>query len=168
MSISDEIREHVANGDLVPVLPRFGGLRVRRYMFMTRELNSEIENPTEGADSRFAELEADLVGFLVNRAIHKDYLKQLRPPTEGVWEIKCYLDEPAIRVFGQFATKNVFIAMTALYRADLAELIDPKWNYEIKRARSIWRNLFPAYDAKTSTVPSKLFDGAIHEKYYDN
>lgn len=167
MSISDEIKNRVASGDLYPVVPVYGG-PPRRFMFLSRELKSEIDNPAEGHEDRFAELKADLTGFLVNSAIHMDYLKQLKPARNAVWEIRCYYDEPSIRVFGQFAMKNVFIAMTARYRADLGPLQDPNWEYEIRRVRHMWRLLFPSYSAKTSANPENLFDGAIDEKYFDN
>jgi len=137
-------------------------------MFLTKELNAEIAREIAAGDIRFAELEADLVAFLINSAIHKDYLKQLSPPSEGVWEIRCHADEPTIRVFGQFPAKNLFVAMSARYRADLGNSDDPNWKYEIKQARHTWKKLFPTYDAKTTTDAHKLFDGAIHGKYYDD
>lgn len=170
MSISDEIQDLVAKGILVPVRPRlgFGARRIRRYMFLTKELNAEIEKEIAAGDTRFAELEADLVAFLVSPAISKDYLKQLIPPSDGVWEIRCHADEPTMRVFGQFAARNVFIAMGARYRGDLGSFDDPRWTYEINRARRIWKDLFPSCGAKVTTDAHKLFDGAVHEKYYDD
>ena len=170
MSISDEIGEHVTNGDLVPLRPRigFGARQIRRYMFLTNELNSNIQSEIASGDIRFAELEADLINFLVEPEIEKDYLKQLRPPTDGVWEIRSQRVEPTIRVFGQFAKKNTLIATSFRYRGDLEEFSNPEWDREKKLTQHAYRQLFPCHQAKNTINAYKLFDGAIDEKYYDD
>ena len=137
-------------------------------MYLTNELNSNIQNAIATGDIRFAELQADLVNFLVELDIEKNYLKQLRPPTDGVWEIRSQRVEPTIRVFGQFAAKNILIATSFRYRGDLEELTNPEWDYEKKLTQRTYRQLFPSYQAKTTTDAFQLFDGAIDEKYYDD
>lgn len=170
MSIFDEIRDHEANGDLVALRPRFGfgARKIRRYMFLTNELNSKIQSAIAAGDIRFAELEADLVNFLVVPEIEKEYLKQLRPPTDGVWQIRSQRVEPTIRVFGQFVARNILIATSFRYRGDLKEFSNPEWDYEKKLTQHTYRQLFPGHNAKKTTNAHMLFDGAVDEKYYDD
>lgn len=147
--------------------PKSQNRRARRYMFMTDEIATAIDSPAPGDEKRFDELFADLVSFLFARTIHPDYLWQLSPPNLGVWEIRSHIDDPQIRVFGQFARKNVFIAMTMRYRSELGDIHDTNWTYEIRRARHCWQTLFPGgFSALITTDPHKAFSGAVNEKYF--
>lgn len=169
MSISDEIQNLVKSNDLVPVRPRrpIGGRQLRRYMFLSRSLNDEIQCQISDGNTRFAELEADLAYFLFAIVLEKTFIKQLLPPTDGVWEIRSYREQPSIRVFGQFASRNIFIATSVRYRADLMELGSLEWKYEQRRTRHLYRQLLPSYPARTTVNAHKLFDGAIDDRYYD-
>jgi hypothetical protein len=166
MSISDEIRARVAEGRLFPVKPKSRGRRVIRYMFISEELHSAISSPAEGDFERFDELHADLVSFVVDRFVTPDYLWLLSPPDDGVWEVRSRRVEPQIRVFGQFAEKDVFVGLTYNYRSDIGAYEDPNWNYEIRKAKSSWRILFPGYSAKTTTNTAQLLTGALNERYF--
>jgi len=166
MSISDEIRARVSEARLFPVKPKNRGRAVLRYLFITDEIRSAIESPPNGDVARFAELHADLVSFVVDKYVSPDYLWLLSPPRDGVWEIRSRRVEPQIRVFGQFAERNIFIGLTYNYRSELGAYDDSNWNYEIRRAKSRWKDLFPGYGPKLSTDPAKLFTGAINERYF--
>ena len=111
-------------------------------------------------------MHADLTSFVVDRFITPDYLWLLSPTSDAVWEIKSRRLEPQVRVFGQFAQKNIFVAMTYQYRSDLGAFDDLNWTIEIRRVRAYWRRLFPSYSALTTTDQHKLFRGALDEKYF--
>ena len=137
-------------------------------MFLAKLLNDEIDNHVQTGNLRFAELKADLVAFQFMTDVEKDLLKQLKPPSDGVWEIRSRRLEPAIRVFGQFAERNILIATSCRYRADLGGFSNSEWKQEKRRVSQIFRQLFPCYSAKTAVNAHKLFDGALGEKHYDD
>ena len=170
MSISDEIKEHLRSGKLVPVIPEtgYGHRSPKRYILLAKSLNEEIEQEINTGNLRFAELKADLVTFQCMSDVDKDLIKQLKPPAEGVWEIRSQRLDPTIRVFGQFAEKNLLIATSYRYRGELGNIADSEWEYEKKKAKHTFNQLFPCYSPKTMKNARKLFDGALCEKYYDD
>jgi len=133
---------------------------------LAKSLNSAIESPPPGAVERYDELHADLVSFVVQADITPEFLWLLKPKKRGVWEVRSYRVDPQIRVFGQFAQKDVFIALTYEYRSELGDMDNSMWMYQIRTVENCWRELFPAYTAMKSSDQSKLFTGAIDDKYF--
>jgi len=166
MSILSQIACRVEEGQLFPVMPRTRSQPIRRRIFLVESLNSAIESPLPGEVKRYDELHADLVSFVVQADITPEFLWLLKPKTRGVWEIRSHRVDPQIRVFGHFAQKDVFIAMSYEYRSDLGGIDDSMWMYQIRIVENCWQELFPAYTAMKSSDQNKLFTGAIDEKYF--
>lgn len=165
MSIYEEIANRVERGDLFPLSPY--GSNQRRHMFIFRSLYEQIENPPVEEEERFDDLKADLASFQIMRAIDCDYIRLLTPRGKGVWSIRSHRDEPQIRVFGQFAAKDLFVAICCRYRSELGGFTDPDWRHEIRRVQTIWNGLFfGAYSPIITSDPNNVFTGAIDEKYY--
>ena len=159
---------------LIQLNPRVQRDKTKRKLYMSVELANELDvDRDDDADiERFQNLIADLEIFIISPTIDPRYLTCLEPTKDGVWEIRSYEDEPQIRVFGVFATKDVFVCTHFMYRPDLADLeeIDPLWKNQVKRTKANWRNLFPAHSYKKprnlETEIHKLFTGAINAKYF--
>jgi len=166
MSILDDILCRTKEGRLFPIVPPSQGQQSIRWMFVTDDIDQVILNPPQGEIDRFDDLHADLVSFTTQRYIPPEMIWLLKPKKHGVWEIRSHLDEPQIRVFGQFAQMDVFIGMTFDYRSDLGGIVDPLWSQQIRSVQHKWTSLFPGYSPKMTSDQHKLFSGAIDEKYF--
>jgi hypothetical protein len=90
----------------------------------------------------------DLSAWLIDDPYKKDktaYLARLSPRADEVWEIRSRDPTPAIRVFGRFAICDTFIAFNWGYRKDLGGLGSKEFRFEINRAKSEWKKIFPTY-----------------------
>ncbi|MHC4705585.1 MAG: hypothetical protein ACYS8I_00665 [Planctomycetota bacterium] len=112
------------------------------------------------------DLHADLVSFAILRSVPVEQMRHLRPKVRGVWALRSHLDDPQIRVFGHFAAKDVFVAFFFEYRGDLGSDTDPDWLVQIRSVENEWKQLFPAYTPLKTSDTSKLFSGALDEKYF--
>lgn len=129
---------------------------------MVRALADAIDNPPPGREERYDVLKADLLDFVIAKHVFvPGYLKQLRPLSRGVWAIKSKRDVPQIRVFGQFADKDIFIAMAHEDRDVLEQLDDRTWGVHIRRVENTWVQLFgTGFTPKKTSKPELLFTGA--------
>lgn len=86
-------------------------------------------------------------------------LALLDPASGEVWEIRSRDPKPGVRIFGRFSERNYFIALTVVFREQLAT--DDDWSREIERCKREWRVLFPSYNpisgSEVHTYASKLF-----------
>jgi hypothetical protein len=113
-------------------------------MFLTADLHAAL-TPTHGAQAdkeRYMALRARLEHFVTSPVITKGYVKPLRPRADCVWEIVDRRPKPSLRVFGLFATKDVFIATNCQRRSALGPIGTPQWTTEIRQSRFQWRSLF--------------------------
>ena len=168
MSIKKEIASHELSGKLRLVTPKISSDRPLRNLYLTEELFDEVYEEKEDSHEieMFARLIADLEVFVTSDTIDPGYLWCLEPARDGVWEIRSTRQEPQIRVFGVFAAKNIFVGTHHTLRGDLAKKDSKQWKIEIRRAKGIWRRLFPAYTHQKTKEPNQLFTGALDEKYF--
>jgi len=136
-------------------------------MFLDKELHGALKSPPVGDEELFGELRAELASFTTLRWITPEYLWLLNPKNRGAWEIKFRRIEPQIRVFGHFAGKDVFLALSYNYRSDLGDIDNQNWTFEIRKIEHRWKDLFfGRYHAKKTSDPHELFTGAIDAKYF--
>ena len=168
MSIKQEISSHVDNGRLKLVHPRVMSDLPLRHLYLTRELFDEVyeEKKSSIEKKMFANLIADLEVFVTSLTIDPAYLRCLEPPKDGIWEIRSTRQHPQLRVFGAFAAKDIFIGTHFKQRDELGSKDSEQWKIEIRNAKSIWIDLFPAYTHKTTTDQNRLFTGALNESYF--
>lgn len=167
MSIDDEIIDRCDRGMLFPLIPKAQGAVVRRAMLIGEDLRSELNCP-EGDDAweeRIGKLLADLEHFVTGEEIHCKYLFLLSPAKECVWEVRSVRDDPSIRVLGLFAAFDVMIATNFAKRSDLGGWESKEWKKVKLIARSVWRNIFPAYRPLMFTNIHHLVSGAVDGKY---
>ncbi|HSH87276.1 MAG TPA: hypothetical protein VK958_08530 [Methylophilus sp.] len=163
MSISDEITNRVSEQrlfKLAPLMPpSFGS--ILRQVYVSEEINNILTGPWEDPlwGERCGYLHADLDRFIngeiiavAERPFRKGataYIKQLYKRSEEVWEIRSRDPKPGIRVFGRFAEKDTFVALTLWNRTDLGGPESRAWRDAIVGCKTEWRNLFPAHEPIT-------------------
>ena len=157
MSISHEIISRVQEGRLIELRPALPGSAVVRRIYASLEINDLVMGPWNDNDweIRCNQLRADLDRFIMGGVMPvtagkyndgKSLLKQLIPPEDEIWEIRSRDPEPSLRVFGSFAVKDTFVALTWAKRADLGGPTSRGWRDAQVHCGVDWRNLFPAYD----------------------
>jgi hypothetical protein len=159
MSIRDEIKHWIGEGRLFLLTPALASSPCSRTMFVADELNRLILGPwaSQEDEFRFGKLRADLDMFIdgsllsVAQAPYKKpkttYLARLDPMVEEVWEIRSRDPKPGIRVFGRFAEKDVFVALTWEFRDGLGGPASREWRDAREGCKAEWRKLFPTYPA---------------------
>ena len=143
MSIEEQIRLLLGERRLVELgVPRG---YVQRRLYLEASLFSEMtkERDDEYAVERFARLEADLAVFCESPTLDPAYLFLLRPPESAVWEIRSKAD-PQIRVFGQFAKTNCFVATNYEYRDYLGDIEAWQWNEENQASKMYLEKSVPS------------------------
>jgi len=106
------------------------------------------------------------VSFLVLADIPPNFMFLLTGKQKGVWELKSCHPEPQIRVFGQFAQKDVFIALEFRYRSDMEGPESESWNYLMAKVTREWNLLFPKNQPLTTKIVNKVFSGEIDGQYF--
>jgi len=168
MSIDDEIKDKCRRGMLYPLVPLVPGATIRRAMFVSERLWSELNSP-EGDiewEERIGYLRADLENCVIAREIEPKYLFLLYPAHDCVWEIRSRKPSPSIRVLGLFAKRDGLVATNHKLRSELGGWQSRQWK-EVKRAAAaIWRWLFGSYLPIETTNVSDVVTGAIDGRYF--
>jgi hypothetical protein len=118
MSILDEV-ERLSNRGLLELLEPIGPRAhlipegQRRRLYVTSDLARYFEHPR--SLSLYADLNVYILGQDINVAIEPDHtdcrMARLHPARDDVWEIRYFEREPQLRLFGRFATTDVFVAL---------------------------------------------------------
>jgi hypothetical protein len=151
MSILDEIRLHVLNGNLTEIGRRdlrATGLGYSRRVYVSREINQECLTRYNEPSFRklSAQLQAFIGGLTIPVALEVDHKKaewaRLEKPGDEVWETRVRDVTPELRVLGRFAGVDTFVALN-LYDSQIRS--KKNWNKAKERCREDWRILFPCY-----------------------
>ena len=166
MSIEKEINHRVLEGRLKELPLRAG--KKKRSLYVESTLYDEIMKDRDDLElmERYVNLEADLNVFVSSPTVDPHYLYLLSPKGDKVWEIRSAKPDPQLRVFGFFASKDVFVATHHEYRSELGDFDSMEWKREKRRALAIWRKLFSAYKPMAYTDITDLVTGAIDGKYF--
>ena len=172
MSMRDQINQCLAEGRLFQVFPMLPGSRVSRVLLASPEIYRLVTGPwsDESEEIRCGRLWADFDRFVEGRLIsvaldnpyHKPrttYLARMDPGGDEVWEIRSRDPRPAMRIFGRFAEKDVFVALNWDYRANLGGPGSEPFKIEMRRCKAKWRQCVPTYPA---------FSGATVDDYSSN
>jgi len=169
ISISTIIDWNLASGQLHAFDPRSPAATKYRQLYLAEQLKEELYREDRGRVElrRFAKLEATLELFVTRKHIPSNFLKGLLPKGCGVWEIKCW-EQPAIRVFGMFMHKDLFVVTHCAYRDDLGSIGSPEWIYEARRCEKHISDIFHTFSPMTSSDVNKVISGALDENYFKN
>lgn len=166
MSIYDEIRAGVNERRLLFLSPALPGTLIVRKMYISNGIRDLVFGPWSEPqwEQRCGYLRADLDKFIEGRLLtiaEKPYggktsdMKRLDAARDEVWEIRSRDPNPGLRVFGRFADRNLFVALTWAKRVNLHGPGSREWRNAIEECKTEWRRLFPAYPPKTG--------GQIHD-----
>jgi hypothetical protein len=166
-------------GLLSELTPTFGSDPVRRVMLLHPIVEGFLQQ--QGHHPRIGRLRADLEAFVTGQEIamstvpyeHRTaYMGILDPVTEGVWEIRSRDPNPGMRVFGQFACKDTFIAFNVGLRSkrdlrwpELVPLGDGKsFQYHFAQIDVLnrWKALFPQLSPLSGDDASVLLSDKYH------
>jgi len=155
-SMRTKLNEKVANGQLLQWTPVLPGESCERTLFISKEINEEFDEDTwtdHAIALRYAALSADFDRFATGEAIpvgmepydkgDNAFMARIHPPEYGVWAIRSLAPKPAIRVFGAFCEKDVFVALLSYRRQDLGGRESRSWAQARENAIAKWDNLFP-------------------------
>jgi hypothetical protein len=159
MSIAEELRYWVREGRLFPLEPALPSGRILRNLYVSPEINDLVHGPWTSRDEEYkwGKVRADFDRFIERKLISlaldnpykknkTTYLARLDPLGDEVWEIRSRDPAPGVRVFGRFAECDKFVAFNWGYRKDLGGPGSREFRFEINRAKSEWRKLFPTYE----------------------
>lgn len=156
MSIEDEIKARCQEGRLHELAIGRGVRQVRR-LYVSGGINDFLGGPwdSQEMDDRSARLLADLAWFIQGGLItvpNEDdnagnaRMDRLQPASEEVWDIRSQDPRPAIRIFGRFAAKDVFVGLTWDWRIDLKDRTTREgrrlWRDVVLQCQVEWRGLF--------------------------
>jgi hypothetical protein len=157
MSIRDEINNRVRERPprLFFLPPLIEGMPIVREIFVTEEIQQIAYPPWPNGPTgrRFARMRAYLDAWTEGRLIsiaedpyekpRSTFLARVDPAPDEVFDIRCISPRPGMRVFGRFADKDLFIALTWAGRENLPG--DKDWRNEREACKAAWRRLFPSY-----------------------
>jgi hypothetical protein len=175
MSIQDEIKVLCGNGRLLkrarnaprgPALRSLymSTLRIDGYPSIVDKLG-DTSSSTQTRE-RWSQAAAYLDAFIERSSITIPpnsrragyaFMSRLEPPPEELWDIRCFGPKPGLRIFGRFADKDVFIALTWNYRENLAS--DVEYAKAGDRAVRQWGMLFASYFV--GNYPDDYITGAV-------
>lgn len=177
MSICDDIQQGARfKGRLFPVGHTIG-FSVVRPIYASIEIERLLYGEKQDQDwkNRIAALGADFDRYLDGNVIHaalsdpnKPYarkqlslVRQLWPASGEVWEIRNRNMKPTIRIFGRFAAKDWFIALTWATRPELKEPASPHWKQAIADCSTKWDELFNKHPPLTRVNLHDYISNAI-------
>lgn len=161
MSIREEWQKLVDEEVLFKLEPALGDSEGRTVL-MSKEVRDLVLEPWEGDQAtRCARLLATLENIVSGRLLkvclkpfkaRKAVMGRLSPIENGIWDIRCQ-DAPALRVFGGFLERDVFLALICvprskrlwwLPRLPLGIGQSKEWKRAIAETKKEWAKLFPA------------------------
>jgi hypothetical protein len=157
MSIRDEIRARIEEGQLFHLQPYLPGSLNERTMLVSESIHRAVTPPWDGIsdEHRLSQLRADLDTFTEGKILSvsnapyvkakSTYLARTDPISDEVWDIRSRDPKPGLRVLGCFAAQDVFVALEYDCRDSLGGPGSKEWRDFIERAKAKWRHLFLTY-----------------------
>lgn len=165
MSIREQWKERVKEGRLFKLGFRIPGLAEKRTVLMSPEINALVSGPwtDDLMGDRCGRLQANLENILAGnrltvcwepfRARQRHQIGRLEPVEDGVFDIRS-VEKPGLRVFFQFAEKDVLVLLTCsprsvpvpwLKRLPLLAKELKEWKEAVFETKREWLKLFPSH-----------------------
>ena len=156
MSTRVVLNQLVEKGRVVLVPPAERGVQSARHLFLEASIHKRLQEAMLGStkeDSRLAMLYADLDRYSSGRAItvgndpfEKDksaFMARTCPVQDGVFDIRSADPSPAIRLFGAFCEKDVFLGLTWRWRKELGGRDQKLFDFAVMAATRVWDEYLP-------------------------
>lgn len=167
------LEERLSEGRLFVWTPQIIGDPCVRTLFITDQLNEQFDEEywvDQNVAARLGQLSSDFDRFVTGDMLSVGwdpydkggtaFMARLDPIEYGMWSIRSVAPSPAVRVFGSFYEKDVFVALTAKFRRDLDGPRGRKWANAREDASALWDDLFAA----KSRLVGETVDDFITEK----
>ena len=152
------LESKVRSGELLQWTPQIIGDSCERTLFISSEINEEFDEETWqdlSISYRYAQLGADFDRYVTGDTIpvgmapynkgDNAFMARVSPEDYGIWTIRSVAPKPAIRVFGAFCERDVFVALNTRLRASLGGPESREWAAARESAISLWESLFPGH-----------------------
>jgi hypothetical protein len=149
MLIEDEIKRLCDQGRLFAVEPLEWRENQEREVYVSPDINEFLtktsSDPAVNADRRKLQrlfdrfISGQEITVAFRQSIKRSNMKRLYPPSAEVWEFKVRT-RPQLRVFGRFAGKDLFLAITGPVDRPNCD-----HNVEIVRCQEEWAALLPKH-----------------------
>ncbi len=147
MSLLDEIEQLCKEGRLIHLKQTFPEFAEKRTCYITPGMANLLEGPWETAtwEKRWYRARQYLDDFIdgVRFTVRSEPRKKstcdislLDPSVNEIWEMRCRDSKPGLRIFGSFAKKDVFVALTCAPHECLG--IESDWNEAIQHFKQEW------------------------------
>jgi hypothetical protein len=104
-----------------------------------------LENGHPLAGDARADLEAFILGQLIVVALKRDHkncrMARLNKPADEVWELRILDSDPQLRIFGRFASQDVFVALVGPIERDYLDS-DEEFEEVKTHCKQDWVELF--------------------------
>ena len=121
------------------------GAPTPRSMFISAEIHQFLESDHPLAGAARADLERFILGKRIVVALYRDHkdclMARLDSPSDGVWELRILDSDPQLRIFGQFAARDVFVALVGPIEHEYV-VTDEEFEEYKKDCRDNWVDLF--------------------------
>jgi hypothetical protein len=182
MSIRAEWQRLLAEGVYLWRLAPFPGDPAARTVLLTQEMDELLSRTMEegeeanGRSRLLASLQhivagRRLVACLTPFKARQAHIGRLDPIQDSIWDIRCQ-DSPALRVFGRFVEKDVFLAVTCRPRSievdwlgwlPLGDRNSKEWKQGIEATKRGWEKLFPTYEPVSGENLDAYLSNAVLE-----
>lgn len=143
MLIPEAVKAALANGCLAPAKPIADWAGQPRVVLLCKPIRDAINAGRNDGDEKerqcWAKVEAAFSHFIEGGLVTDDLVKQLKPEKFEHWEFRCRRPKPSIRVFGQFAMPDVFVATHARPRALLGGMYSSQFEQEKLVCEDHWK-----------------------------
>jgi hypothetical protein len=108
------------------------------------EIQFSFSRDTRATRATLATLDNFILGRELRIALEPDHhhcdMARLDPARDEVWEIRVYDQKPQVRLFGSFAAKDTFVALTGPWKRPKIKPSD--WDEIKQECRDLWLDLF--------------------------
>ncbi|WP_128090497.1 hypothetical protein [Ensifer sp. 1H6] len=169
MSIENEIEAHCNAGHLSLLEPVRLSFLVKRHIFIGGEARSfitwdgsideeyeSVSGRTIGVLERFSNGSYVTVGMDPHDKEARSQIARVDPRGEGIFDYRINDPNPAVRLFGGFATKDVLVLLTWYPRENC------DFAAEVARCRAQWDSLFP----KTPPIRSDRIEDHVSKHFH--
>ena len=156
MSTREELNRLWREKRVFHVPPAVLGTSSRRHVFLEASIHERLQTAIDGSskdDVRLTGLYADIERFTSGSRImvgadpfekdHGAFMARTHPVQEGIFDIRSIDPSPALRLFGAFCERDVFLGLTWRWRRELGGKHEKTFDHAVLQARKMWDELMP-------------------------
>lgn len=120
MSIAESIAAAISGGRLLVLDLEFDSDQAVRSVLLHPQLAADMKEQAEEWGRRVGQIQGDLESFVKGEHMSLSMMPRkhktatmglMSPATDGIWEFRCRVPRPGLRVFGKFPCTDKFVAL---------------------------------------------------------